>query len=125
MNYFQRRVAFLVLLSLLLKASTPTATWTQIALFGGLAFAIWQLRTAVYHACLERLLSPWIFYVCDVLCVALFFGSYWIFFFQPTRVWIALGLGVLYALFPLYRYRKVVKKIRKWKEEHIAKSTEP
>lgn len=128
MNSFQRRLAIIGFASLLLKASLPESTWLQIAMFAGLGFAIWQLRSAVFRACLERLLNPLIFYACDALCVALMFVAYRIFFYRPVEIISALIIGMVLALFTLYRYRKIVKAIRKWKEEaakqEAARSTE-
>jgi hypothetical protein len=122
-NFLQRRLAFIALISMLLKTLDPTATWAQIGMFAGLGLAIWQLRSAVFRACLERLLSPAIFYVCDALCVGLYFAAYRIFFFQPLHALSALAIGFGFALLTLNRYRKLVKSIRKWKEESAAKAT--
>ena len=123
-NFLQRRLGFIALISILLKTLDPTATWVQIGMFAGLGVAIWQLRSAVFRACLERLLSPAIFYACDALCVALYFAAYRIFFFQPLHILSALAIGMGFALLTLNRYRKLVKSIRKWKEESAAKANE-
>jgi hypothetical protein len=123
-NFLQRRLAFIALISILLKTLDPDATWAQIGMFAGLGVAIWQLRSAVFRACLERLLHPAIFYVCDALCVGLYFAAYRIFFYQPLHVLSALAIGTGFALLPLNRYRKLVKSIRKWKEESAAKANE-
>ncbi len=90
-------------------------------MFAGLGFAIWQLRSAVFRACLERLLNPFVFYIFDALCVALLFVAYRIFFFRPAGLVSALAIGLVLALFTVYRYRKLVKTIRRWKEENAAK----
>jgi hypothetical protein len=123
-NFLQRRLAFIALISILLKTLDPDATWAQIGMFAGLGVAIWQLRSAVFTACLERLLHPAIFYVCDALCVGLYFAAYRIFFYQPLHVLSALAIGLGFALLPLNRYRKLVRSIRKWKEESAAKANE-
>jgi hypothetical protein len=123
-NFLQRRLAFIALISILLKTLDPDATWAQIGMFAGLGVAIWQLRSAVFTACLERLLHPAIFYVCDALCVGLYFAAYRIFFYQPLHVLSALAIGLGFALLPLNRYRKLVRSIRTWKEESAAKANE-
>jgi hypothetical protein len=123
-NFFQRRVAFIALASILLKASLPESSWAQIGMFAGLGLAIWQLRSAVFRACIERLLNPLIFYLCDSLCVGLFFASYRIVFYQPLHIVSALAIGLLFGLLPVYRYRKLVKTIRKSIEEQAAHAAE-
>lgn len=90
-------------------------------MFAGLGLAIWQLRTAVFRACLERLLSAFLFYICDSLCVALFFVAYRIFLFKPIGILSALGIGLLFALLPLYRYRKLAISIREWRAHEAEK----
>jgi hypothetical protein len=123
-NSLQRRLAFIAFISILLKASDPDASWAQVAMFAGLGVAIWQLRSAVFRACLERLASPLVLYICDSLCVGLYFASYRVIFFQPLHLVSALAIGMGFGLLPIYRYRKLVKTIRRWKEEAAAKAAE-
>ncbi len=108
-NWFQRRLAFLFLLALLLKYVAPEATWLQIAMFFALGFAIWQLRSAVYRASLERLVRTPFFYAFDVLCVALYFVSYRVIFFFPLRILNALLFGTVIALVSAYRYERSLR----------------
>jgi hypothetical protein len=121
-NPFQRRLAFIALAAILLKISMPEITLAQLAMFGGLALAIWQLRTAVFRACLERLLSAFIFFIFDILCVVLFFVAYRIFLFQPIGILSALGISFLFALLPFYRYRKSVRIVRNALAQRAAKA---
>jgi hypothetical protein len=120
-NSFQRRLAFIAFAAILLKASLPDVTWAQVVMFGGLGMATWQLWTAVFRACLERLLSAFVFYLCDTLCVALFFVAYRVFLYKPVGLLSALGIGLAFALLPLYRYRKLATSIRKWKAQEAEK----
>ncbi len=122
MNPFHRRLAFILFATVLLKACIPESTWGQVGMFAALGFAIWQLRSAVFRACIERLLNSLIFYVCDALCVTLFFIAYRVFFFQPLGIFSALAIGFVFALLPLYRYRKLVRTIRNAIAQRIADS---
>ena len=93
-------------------------------MFGGLAFGIWQLRSAIFKACLERLLRALIFYVCDAFCVALLFVAYRVIFFVPVSFVFPVLAGLVISLFPAYRYRKRLRFIKAAMERQAVESSE-
>ncbi len=109
-NYFQRRIAYFVLLAIGMKFFAPSASWLQIFLFGFFGFAVWRLRSAVFRACFEGLKPAALFYAFDVVCafVGLECSNL---LFDVFRQWVIVALSLALPLISAWRYHKLRNRI--------------
>lgn len=128
MNFFQRRIAQFAFAAILWKWLNPETSWLQLVLYFAMAFAVWQLRAAVYHACLERLKPPIFVYCLDAGCIMLGLAVF-CFLLNVRFLWwldIPIALGV--ALFSFFNYRKtrnsILEAVARLREEQLRQMKE-
>ncbi len=106
MNFSQRRLAYFAFFAILWKWLHPSAPWLQVILYFVLAFAFWQLLSAIYRALLERLKPALYAYVVDVLCLVFALEVLnFLLQIELSIVWI-LPIALVAALLSFFNYRK-------------------